>query len=171
MSFIILKNLPLVDPTNLPLSYIYIYIYIYIYTYIYIYIYTYLATQYYIPSHSIYVRADVVGLYPSIPHESRLNVTKETLENRESKSVPTSDKLKMLEFLLKNNYFEFNRNVKQQLSNTEIGTKCAPPYACIFMDKVETGFLEGQNLNRRSGFDILMTSFLFGLSVVSSRTL
>ena len=52
----------------------------------------------------------------------------------------------MLEFVLKNNYFEFNGNVKQQLSGTAIGTKRAPPYACIFIDKVETDFLESQKL-------------------------
>ena len=52
----------------------------------------------------------------------------------------------MLEFVLKNNYFECNGNVKQQLSGTAIGTKRAPPYTCIFMDKVETDFLESQKL-------------------------
>ena len=68
-----------------------------------------------IPSNSILVTADVVGLYPSTPHESGLNAIKEALENRARKSVPVSDILKMLEFVLKNNYFEFNGNVKQQL--------------------------------------------------------
>ena len=34
-----------------------------------------------IPGNSILVTADVVGLYPSIPHESRLNAIKEALEN------------------------------------------------------------------------------------------
>ena len=38
----------------------------------------------------------------------------------------------------------FNGKIKQQLSDTAIGTKCAPLYACIFMDKVETGFVESQ---------------------------
>ena len=28
--------------------------------------------------------------------------------------------------------------------DTAIGAKCAPPYACIFMDKVEAGFLESK---------------------------
>ena len=50
----------------------------------------------------------------------------------------------MLEFSLKNNYFEFNREVKEQLLGAAIGTKCEPPYAFIFMDNVETGFLESQ---------------------------
>ena len=99
-----------------------------------------------IRSNSILVTADIVGLYLSIPHESGLKAIKEVLENRARKSVPTSDKHKMLEFVLNNNYFEFNSNVKQQLSGTAIGTKCAPPYACIFMDKVETDFLESQKL-------------------------
>ena len=50
----------------------------------------------------------------------------------------------MLEFSLKNNYFEFNREVKEQLLGAAIGTKCEPPCAFIFMDNVETGFLESQ---------------------------
>ena len=50
---------------------------------------------------SILVTADVVGLYPSIPHEAGLKA-------------------------------------KQQISGTAIGSKFAPRYACIFMDKVET---------------------------------
>ena len=52
----------------------------------------------------------------------------------------------MAEFVLKNNYFEFNGSIKQQLSGTAIGTKFAPPYACIFMDKLEINFLKTQTL-------------------------
>ena len=65
-----------------------------------------------IPSNSILVTAYIVYLYPSIPYELGLNAIKEALENRARKSVPTNDILKMLEFVLKNNYFEFNGNVK-----------------------------------------------------------
>ena len=43
---------------------------------------------------------------------------------------------------VKEQLFEFNRNVKQQLSGTAIGTKYAPPYAWIFMDKVKQIFLK-----------------------------
>ena len=52
----------------------------------------------------------------------------------------------MAKFVLKNNYFEFNGKVKQQISGTAIGTKFVPPYACIFMSKVETSFLETQEM-------------------------
>ena len=45
---------------------------------------------------------------------------------------------------MKNNFFEFNNQIKQQISGTAIGTKCASTHACIFMDKVETEFLETQ---------------------------
>ena len=44
------------------------------------------------------------------------------------------------------NYFEFNRDVKKQISETAIGTKFAPTYACIFMDETETRFLQFQSL-------------------------
>ena len=50
------------------------------------------------------------------------------------------------EFVLKNNLFEFNSKVFQQISGTAIGTKFAPPYACIYMDRVEQDFLETQEL-------------------------
>ena len=50
----------------------------------------------------------------------------------------------MAEFVLKNNFFEFDSKVKQQISGTVTGTKFAPPYPCIFMDKVEIDFLEMQ---------------------------
>ena len=54
--------------------------------------------------------------------------------------------MKIVEFILKSNYFEFGNKIKQQISGTAIGTKFAPPYACIFMSDLETKFLEGQHL-------------------------
>ena len=95
-----------------------------------------------IPDNSFLVTADVVGLYPSIPHNDRLRALKEALEKREQKKISTEDIVLMAEFVLKNIFFEFNSGIKQQISGTAIGTKYAPTYACIFMDKVETEFLE-----------------------------
>ena len=56
----------------------------------------------------------------------------------------------MAEFVLKNNYLEFNGSVKQQVSGTAIGTKCAPTYACIYMDEVETEFLKNSRKDTTS---------------------
>ena len=97
-----------------------------------------------IPDNAILVTTDVVSLYPSIPHNVGLRALKEALDKREQKKIPTEDLLQMAEFVLKNNFFEFNNRIKQQISGTAIGTQCAPTYACIFMDKVETKFLETQ---------------------------
>ena len=52
----------------------------------------------------------------------------------------------MAEFVLKNNYFEFNSNVKHQISGTAIGTKFAQPYACIYMDYMENQFLKNEQI-------------------------
>ena len=54
--------------------------------------------------------------------------------------------VKMAEFVLTNNCFEFGQKVFHQISGTTIDTTFAPPYACIFMDKFEITFLKTQKL-------------------------
>ena len=63
-------------------------------------------------------------------------------KKKNRKKIPTEDLQQMAEFVLKNNFFEFNNQIKQQISGTAIGTKYAPTYPCISMDKLETEFLE-----------------------------
>ena len=92
------------------------------------------------------VTADVVALYPSIPHEDGLETLRERLIKSEDLKLPVNDIVKMAEFVLKNNIFEFNGKVKKQVAGTAIGTKFAPPYACIYMDEIETEFLKTQEL-------------------------
>ena len=53
----------------------------------------------------------------------------------------------MTEFVLKNNYLEFNSQVKHQILDTAIGTKLAPTYACIFMDEIQTKFHKHKSFN------------------------
>ena len=97
-----------------------------------------------IPDGAILITSDVVALYPSIPHDAGLKAFKDALDNRESKCISTEDHINMARFVLQNNYFEFNGIVKRQISGTAIGTKFAPRYACIFVDKLETDFLNTQ---------------------------
>ena len=87
-----------------------------------------------------------MGLHPSIPHEARLKVLREVPDKREQHTVPTNELIRMADFVWKNNFFEFNGQIKQQISATTIGTKFAPLYACLFMDKIEMAFLETQEL-------------------------
>ena len=91
-----------------------------------------------IPDNAILVTADVVGLYPSIPHQAGLIALKEALDKSLSKKIPTDDLIRMAEFVLSNS------DAFQQISGTAIGTKFAPPYDCIYMDQVEQKFLAMQ---------------------------
>ena len=50
----------------------------------------------------------------------------------------------MAEFMLKNNFFEFETKITQKISGTAIGTKFVPPYACLFMDKIENDFFDSE---------------------------
>ena len=68
------------------------------------------------------------------------------VEERKHKDVSTEDIAKMDDFVLENNYFEFNGNVQKQISSTAIGTSFALLYTCIFMDELETKFLQSQTL-------------------------
>ena len=99
-----------------------------------------------IPDNAILNTADVVGLYPSIPLYEDLEVLKKQLDNFYEKSIPTEDLVKMAEVVLKNKYFVFNSNVKHQISGTVIGTKFAPPYACIHRDYMENQFLKNEQI-------------------------
>ena len=82
---------------------------------------------------------------------------------RENKFISTDDIVKMAEFVLKNNYFQFNDKVKQQISGTAIGTKFAPTYACVFMDQVKTDFLRAQEKVPLVCFRYIGDVFLYGL--------
>ena len=97
-----------------------------------------------IPQDAIMVIEDAVSLYTSIPHNASLDALRKALDNRESKKISTDNLTETAEFVLKNNYFEFNEKFRKQISGTAIGTKFSPPYACIFADQVEAEFLETQ---------------------------
>ena len=99
-----------------------------------------------VPEGSFLVTADVVGLYRSISHKEVILTLKSKLEEQTSTKIPTNDLVKLPEFVRKNNFFEFNNKIKQQISGIANGTKLAPPYACIYMDKTETDCLKTQEL-------------------------
>ena len=95
-----------------------------------------------LPDDSIMVTIDVVGLYPSIPHDEGLAALRKALDKRTSKSVSTDPLCELTEIVLKNNIFEFNEKTCRQLRGTAIGTKMAPPYAILFLAELEEAFLQ-----------------------------
>ena len=52
----------------------------------------------------------------------------------------------MAEFILKNNFFEFETKIIQQISETTIGTRFAPPYARLFMDRSDNEFFDSESV-------------------------
>ena len=115
-----------------------------------------------IPSNAILVTADVVGLYPSIPHDAGLKALYEKLEERTEKKIPSAYLNEMADFVLKSNFFEFDTKILQQISGTVIGTKIAPPYACLFMDRVENEFLDSGLVKPYLWLRYIDDVFLFG---------
>ena len=65
----------------------------------------------------------MTGLYSCIPHVAGLKTLKNALQAWENKSIPTEKLLKMAEFVLKTNAFEFTGTVKEQILGTAMGTK------------------------------------------------
>ena len=94
----------------------------------------------FIPSNVILVTADVVDLQFPTSVESK-HFSKNILDERKNQNMSTVDFIKITEFISRNNYFEFNSEVKQQISGTTIGTKCTPTYVCVYMNEFENEFL------------------------------
>ena len=65
------------------------------------------------PEHAILVTVDLVGLYLSTPHQARSKALREVLDKREEHTVLTNELIAIATFVLKNNYFEFNKQIKQ----------------------------------------------------------
>ena len=86
-----------------------------------------------VPSNAILVTVDVVGLCCSILHEASLKALYEKLGERVEKKIPYLDLVNMAEFVMKSIYFDFVSKVRKQISGTALGTKFAPPDACIML--------------------------------------
>ena len=69
-----------------------------------------------IPKNALLDTADVVGLYPSIPHDAGVQVLNDVLERKKNKQIIKNDLVIMTAFVLKNNYFEFSGEIKHQIS-------------------------------------------------------
>ena len=58
----------------------------------------------------------VTALYPRIPKYIGLKALRDVLDKKEQKKIPTKELVQMAEFVLKNNSFEFDCQIKQQTS-------------------------------------------------------
>jgi len=86
----------------------------------------------------------LVSLYTNIPHLDGIDAAVtyyEEFYNVDELPIPGADLHKLIEFILKHNYFEFNEKFYLQVTGTAMGTKMAPPYAVIFLASLEDKFL------------------------------
>ena len=96
-----------------------------------------------LPEGVILVTADVVGLYPHIPHEEGLRILREALtRSTVNFSVPADDLVDLARLVLTSNNLSFNGKHYLQIQGTAIGTKMAPSYANVFMGGLETKLFE-----------------------------
>ena len=83
---------------------------------------------------------DVVRLYPNVAIDEGLLFLEKALDTPGEKTVSTESLIELAEFVLKNNYFQFNDRKQKEV--TAIGTKFAPLYAIIFMAALEEEIFE-----------------------------
>ena len=83
---------------------------------------------------------DVVSLYTNISHElgiEALSYWYDKLRHLIPRRITKEFLLKACSFVLKNNFFQFDAEFWHQLIGTAMGTKFAPPYACLTMGYLE----------------------------------
>ena len=84
----------------------------------------------------ILVTMDVRSLYTNIPNQEGIQAVKDTLNSSPSR-IPTRIITTFLTLILTLNNFIFNGTHYLQNKGSAMGTKCAPPYANIFMGRFE----------------------------------
>ena len=86
-----------------------------------------------LPSNAMLVTMDIIGAYTNIPQEDGTSFLKEAMDERNDQTVPSEFISKMMELVLKHNFFEFNSAIWTQLFGTAMGVHPAPNYANIYL--------------------------------------
>ncbi|XP_065064699.1 uncharacterized protein LOC135690932 [Rhopilema esculentum] len=95
-----------------------------------------------IPNDFLLVTLDVSSLYTNIPHTEGIKAARGHLNKRTLKTPPTETVCDLIDIILTNNNFEFNRQHFLQKQGTAMGTRIAPPYANLFMGTFESDDLD-----------------------------
>ena len=80
-------------------------------------------------------------------------------DTTEEHTISTNQLLTMVDFVLKNKFFEFNGQIKQQSPGAAIGTQFAPPCVRLLIEKIV--FLKTQELQHLVWFRYIEKSFLY----------
>ena len=97
-----------------------------------------------IPKLSLLVTIDVVSLYTNIPQHEGTQACLEAIEAANASDLGRDVLKGLFDIVLVGNLFRFDRQVYSQLVETAMGTKMAPSYANLFMDRFERSFLDSE---------------------------
>ena len=99
-----------------------------------------------IPDKCLLVTCDVISLYTNIPQDEGINTAIYWIDNYRhilpSYTPANSEFKRLLNFVLKHNYFTYNSSTYHQLQGVAMGTKMAPSFANLFMGTLEIDFLK-----------------------------
>ena len=90
-----------------------------------------------IPSNAILVTIDVSSLYTNIPQDEGTNACLDAIEAVEASHIPRNTLRQLFDVVLRCNVFSFNGQIYQQIQGTAMGTKMAPSYTNLIMDRFE----------------------------------
>ena len=93
------------------------------------------------PSDCLLITIDVSALYLNIPQDEGTSKCLCSLENRDL-PLPKNIMQTLFDIVLKCNVLSFHMHIYQQIQGTAMGTKMVPFYANLFMDSLESRFLE-----------------------------
>lgn len=106
-----------------------------------------------IPEDCVLAGVDVESLYSSIPHETGVHVVSQWLEAGHPLAGPYNEfLLELLEMVLNNNCFMFNKKFFCQIRGVAMGAACAPSYACLHL-----GWWEKEDVYTHPAFDQFVT--------------
>ena len=92
-------------------------------------------------SNAILATIDVSSLYTNIPQDKGTEACLDAIEAAEASHIPRNVLCQLFEIVLKCNVFRFDGQIYEQIQGTAMGTKMAPSYANLFMDRFERAFL------------------------------
>ena len=94
-----------------------------------------------IPSNAILATIDVSSLYTNIPQDEGTEACLDAIDATEASHNPRDVLRQLFEIVLKCNVFSFDGQMYEQIQGTAMGTKMAPSYANLFMDRLERAYL------------------------------
>ena len=124
-----------------------------------------------LPWNAILVSMDVSALYTNTPQDEGLDILEEVLETQNSQ-IPSAFLRRLMELVLKYNFFEFNNETFLQEIGAAMGSKPIPDYANIFMSKMDKLILDLAGCFGNGTFPIMMLKrFLDDLFMIFCGTL